>query len=157
MAEESVNRELVRELATLLDETEIHEIEYATEALRVRVVRHQAVQHVAAAPQPAQAPAAQPAAPETAGAQALGSDSDLADHPGAVTSPMVGVAYHSPEPGAPPFVSPGDQVKEGQTLMLIEAMKTFNPIPAPRDGTVSRVVAGDSAPVEYGEPLVILE
>jgi len=82
---------------------------------------------------------------------------DLADHPGAVTSPMVGVAYLSPEPGAPSFVSVGQQVTAGQTLLLIEAMKTFNQIKAPKSGTVASILVQHSAPVEYGEVLIILE
>jgi len=140
-----IDSESVRALATLLDETNLTEIEYAVGDTRIRVVR--AVQTVAFQAAPALAgamPQAQTAATE-------------ADHPGAVTSPMVGVTYLAPEPGAAKFINPGDMVAEGQTLMLIEAMKTFNPIRAPRGGKVTRILVSDGQPVEFGEPLVIIE
>lgn len=142
-----IDSESVRALATLLDETNLTEIEYSVGDVRIRVVRQ--VQTVAyqAAPAPA---AALPQALPAAGA-------NEADHPGAVTSPMVGVSYLAPEPGAAKFINPGDTVAEGQTLMLIEAMKTFNPIRAPRGGKVTRILVTDGQPVEFGEPLVIIE
>ena len=151
MATKSFDSDLVRSLAELLDQTNLTEIEYDTGSLRIRVARQglpMAVHHaVPAAPAVAAAPVAQPATvPDDASA-----------HPGAVTSPMVGVAYMSPEPGAAKFIEVGATVSEGQTLMLIEAMKTFNPIRAPRGGKVTRILVTDGQPVEFGEPLVIIE
>lgn len=142
-----IDNESVRALAALLDETNLTEIEYAVGDVRIRVAR--TAQAVAYHPAPSHAalPQAQPAA-------AAASD---ADHPGAVTSPMVGVTYLAPEPGAPKFVNAGDIVSEGQTVMLIEAMKTFNPIRAPRAGKVTRILVTDGQPVEFGEPLLIIE
>lgn len=152
MATKPIDSELVRSLAHLLDETNLTEIEYDTGSIRIRVARqgapmavHHAVPH-AAAPAVVAAPVAQPAAHD-----------DLSKHPGAVTSPMVGVAYMSPEPGAAKFAEVGQTVSEGQTLMLIEAMKTFNPIRAPRGGKLTRLLVTDGQPVEYGEPLAIIE
>ncbi|TAN78065.1 MAG: acetyl-CoA carboxylase biotin carboxyl carrier protein [Magnetospirillum sp.] len=144
-----IDSELVRTLAALLDETNLTEIEYGVGDVKIRVARTAApvTVHHGAAPAHASYPAAQPA-------QAAASD---ADHPGAVTSPMVGVAYLSPEPGSAKFINPGDMVTEGQTVMLIEAMKTFNPIRAPRGGKVTRILVTDSQPVEFGEPLMIIE
>lgn len=152
MATKSIDSELVRSLAHLLDETNLTEIEYDTGSVRIRVARQGAplaVHHAvpAAAPAVAAAPVAAPAI----------SADDAASHPGAVTSPMVGVAYLAPEPGAAKFVEVGVTVAEGQTLMLIEAMKTFNPIRAPRAGKVTRILVTDGQPVEFGEPLVIIE
>ena len=110
------------------------------------------VQTAAPAPAATPAPAAAPAAAPSGAAPA-----DPASHPGAVTSPMVGTAYLSPEPGADPFISIGATVKEGQTVMIVEAMKTMNHIPAPRAGTVKRILVEDGSPVEYGAPLLIIE
>lgn len=137
----------IRALAAVLAETGLTEIEIAEKDSRIRVVRATtpapvAVAPVALAPTPTAAPAPQP---------------DDASHPGAVTSPMVGVAYLSPEPGSPPFVTVGQSVTAGQTLLLIEAMKTFNQIKAPMAGTVARILVANSTPVEYGEVLMILE
>ncbi|OJX79338.1 biotin/lipoyl-containing protein [Magnetospirillum sp. 64-120] len=150
MATKSFDSDLVRSLAELLDQTNLTEIEYDTGTLRIRVARQGmpvAVHHMpAAAPAVAAAPVAQPAVSD-----------DAAGHPGAVTSPMVGVSYLSPEPGAAKFIDVGSTVSEGQTLMLIEAMKTFNPIRAPRGGKVTRILVTDGQPVEFGEPLVIIE
>ncbi|RAU23393.1 acetyl-CoA carboxylase biotin carboxyl carrier protein [Paramagnetospirillum kuznetsovii] len=146
-----IDSELVRTLAALLDETNLTEIEYGVGDVKIRVARTAApltVHHGAAMAHPGQ-PTAQPAA---GGAAAYD-----ADHPGAVTSPMVGVAYLSPEPGAAKFVNPGDTVSEGQTVMLIEAMKTFNPIRASRGGKLTRILVTDGQPVEFGEPLMIIE
>lgn len=145
-----IDSELVRTLAALLDETNLTEIEYGVGDVKIRVARTAApvtVHHGAALGHAAPA-SAQPAA----GAAAYD-----AEHPGAVTSPMVGVAYLSPEPGAAKFINPGDTVTEGQTIMLIEAMKTFNPIRAPRGGKITRILVTDSQPVEFGEPLMIIE
>jgi acetyl-CoA carboxylase biotin carboxyl carrier protein len=140
----------IRMLAAVLTETGLSEIEIAEKDSRIRVVRAAGpvVAPVAAAP-PAHAPVA---APTQASAEA-----ELAAHPGAVTSPMVGVAYLLPEPGSAPFVGIGQTVAAGQTLLLIEAMKTFNQIKAPKAGTVARVLVANGAPVEYGEVLMILE
>ncbi len=145
----------IRELAQILRDTDLTEIELVDGEARLRVVR----QAVVAAPvmQPvavAAAPVAAAAAPAATPAAAEALD---ADHPGAVTSPMVGVAYLSPEPGAAQFVAVGAKVMQGQTLLLIEAMKTFNQIKAPRAGTVTRILVESGMPVEYGEPLMIIE
>ena len=144
---------LVRELASLLDETSLTEIEIERAGLRLRVARNISV--AATMPmQMAPAPAALPAAAAAAAAPAA---ADLSKHPGAVTSPMVGTAYWAPEPGAKPFIEVGSKVSVGQTLLIIEAMKTMNQIPSPRAGTVTQIVIEDGQPVEYGEPLVIIE
>ncbi len=142
----NVDSAAIRELAGLLDETGLTEIEYETESVRIRVAKGQ----MAAQAAPVAAPAAAPAA-GTAAAPAP------VDHAGAVKAPMVGVAYLSPEPGAAHFIQPGQSVSEGQTLLLIEAMKTFNPVRAPRSGKVTSILVSDAQPVEYGEPLVIVE
>jgi acetyl-CoA carboxylase biotin carboxyl carrier protein len=136
----------IRALAAVLNETGLTEIEIAEKDSRIRVVR-------ATAPAVA---AAAPVAPPVAAIQAAPAP-DEASHPGAVVSPMVGVAYLAPEPGAPPFVTVGQSVAAGQTLLLIEAMKTFNQIRAPKAGTVARILVANSTPVEYGEVLLILE
>jgi acetyl-CoA carboxylase biotin carboxyl carrier protein len=149
----------IRALASILVDTGLTEIEIETKEGgregRIRVVRaHAPAPTLAAAPMAAPAPTAQVvvAAPPLAGA-----GEDLSRHPGAVLSPMVGVVYLAPDPGATPFIVPGQAVAAGQTLMLIEAMKTFNQIKAPKAGTVSRILVDSGAPVEYGEPLLILE
>lgn len=144
---------LVRELALLLDETSLTEIEIERAGLRLRVARNISVAATMPVPMAA-APAALPAAAAAAPAAAA---SDLSKHPGAVTSPMVGTAYWSPEPGAKPFIEVGSKVSVGQTLLIIEAMKTMNQIPSPRAGTVTQILVEDGQPVEYGEPLVIIE
>jgi acetyl-CoA carboxylase biotin carboxyl carrier protein len=146
---------LIRELALLLDETSLTEIEIEREGLRVRVARNISVTaSVPAAYAPAAvAASATVAATAAAPAAAL----DLAKHPGAVPSPMVGTAYWSPEPGAKPFVEVGMKVSAGQTLLIIEAMKTMNQIPSPRAGTVTQILIEDGQPVEFGEPLMIIE
>jgi acetyl-CoA carboxylase biotin carboxyl carrier protein len=136
----------IRALAAVLNETGLTEIEIAEKDNRIRVVRAVAPAAIAAVPQlPVPAP------------QAAVSVPDEASHPGAVLSPMVGVAYLSSEPGAPPFVTVGQTVAAGDTLLLIEAMKTFNQIRAPKAGIVTRILAANSTPVEYGEVLLILE
>jgi acetyl-CoA carboxylase biotin carboxyl carrier protein len=143
-----VDRELIRELAQLLDETGLTEIEIDREGMRVRVARQ--VAHGAVA-------ALQPAAAPPAPAEAAAGESDPAKHPGCVRSPMVGTAYLSPEPSAPPFVGVGSRVVQGQTILIIEAMKTMNHIPAPKAGVVVRILVGNRQPVEFGEPLAIIE
>jgi acetyl-CoA carboxylase biotin carboxyl carrier protein len=142
---------LIRELALLLDETSLSEIEIERAGLRVRVARNISV--AAAVPMPIQHAAPVSAAPAAAPAAAA----DLSKHPGVVPSPMVGTAYWAPEPGAKPFIEVGSKVSVGQTLLIIEAMKTMNQIPSPRAGTVTQILIEDGQPVEFGEPLVIIE
>lgn len=147
---------LVKELADILDASGLAEIEYETEAVSIRLSRVTGAAPVAAvapvAPVPAAAPAAAPAADAPAAAPA-----NPASHPGAVTSPMVGTVYTSPEPDAPAFISEGDTVKAGQTLFIVEAMKVMNPITAPKAGTVTNILVQNAQPVEFGEALVIIE
>ena len=145
-----VDEDLVRKLANLLQETGLTEIEYGTEDWHLRVVRGTSPSTPGTGANPAPATAA-----ETAGAAETAER--VADHPGVVTAPMVGVVYMAPEPDEPPFVNVGDTVAEGQTLLLIEAMKVFNPITAPRAGKVARILIGSGTPVEFGEPLLIIE
>ncbi len=142
---------LIRELALLLDETSLTEIEIERAGLRVRVARN--ITMTASMPAAYQAPAM------VAGGAAVtpAAVADLAKHPGVVPSPMVGTAYWSPEPGAKPFIEVGSKVSAGQTLLIIEAMKTMNQIPSPRAGTVTQILIEDGQPVEFGEPLVIIE
>ena len=143
---------LIRELALLLDETSLTEIEIERAGLRVRVARNISV----AAAMPANyLPAAVVPGPSAAAVPAA--DADIAKHPGVVPSPMVGTAYWASEPGAKPFVEVGAKVSIGQTLLIIEAMKTMNQIPSPRAGTVTQILVEDGQPVEFGEPLVIIE
>lgn len=143
---------LVRELALLLDETSLTEIEIERAGLRLRVARNVSV--AATLPGPM---AAVLAALPVASAAPAAAGPDLSKHPGAVSSPMVGTAYWAPEPGAKPFIEVGTKVSVGQTLLIIEAMKTMNQIPSPRAGTVTQILVEDGQPVEYGEPLVIIE
>jgi acetyl-CoA carboxylase biotin carboxyl carrier protein len=150
----SVDQELIRELAQLLTETGLTEIEIDREGMRVRVARQLAP---AAAAVPAPAAALAPAAASTQSRPAGAAEDDPGKHPGCVRSPMVGVAYLGPEPGAQPFVTVGARVSQGQTLLIIEAMKTMNHIPAPKAGVVARIFVANSQPVEFGEPLVIVE
>ena len=151
MGKLSIDSDVIRELASLLDETNLSEIEWEEADKRVRVSRG-GTQVVAAAPA-ASAPAAQSAAP----APAPTTSEDASSNPGAVKSPMVGTVYLSPEPGAAPFAKEGDRVAQGQTLLIVEAMKTMNPIAAPRAGVVSKVLVDDATPVEFGQPLMIVE
>jgi acetyl-CoA carboxylase biotin carboxyl carrier protein len=147
----SVEGSLVKQLASILDETALTEIEYEAGGVRVRVARNHGGGY--AAPTAFAAPAAAP----TAALPAPVAPADPVSHPGTVKSPMVGVCYLLPEPGAAPFVKAGDAVNEGQTLCLIEAMKTFNPVKSPRSGKVVKIIVENGAPVEYGEPLLIIE
>jgi acetyl-CoA carboxylase biotin carboxyl carrier protein len=144
-----VDRELIEELTKLLDETGLTEIEIEQDGKRVRVARAVAA---AAAPAAVRVEVA-PQAPVEVAAVPL----DFSKHPGVVISPMVGTAYGAPEPGAKPFIDIGSKVKAGDTLLIIEAMKTMNQIPAPRAGTVIQILFEDGQPVEFGEPLVIIE
>jgi acetyl-CoA carboxylase biotin carboxyl carrier protein len=151
-----VDADAIRVLAEILLDTGLTEIEIAEGDSRIRVVRAPAVvQAAVAAPMVAAAPV--PGAPGPATAAAAADDADFTKHPGAVKSPMVGVAYLAPEPGAPNFVGVGQTVSAGQTLLLIEAMKTFNQIKAPRAGTLTRVLISAGVPVEYGEVLMVIE
>jgi acetyl-CoA carboxylase biotin carboxyl carrier protein len=147
MAWFDVDGELVKKLARLLEETGLTEIEFKTFGRSLRVSRRQGGHAIAAG----EAAPARPAAAK-APAPAIGPE-----HPGAVTAPVVGTVFVAPEPGAPPFVAVGDTVKKGQTLLIIEAMKTMNPVAAPRAGKVAQILVGDGSPVEYGEVLMILE
>ncbi len=147
---------LSRELALLLDETSLTEIEIERAGLRVRVARNISIAGV-----PASLPVSGPVsvavastAPVSAAAAVI---TDFSKHPGVVPSPMVGTAYWAPEPGAKPFIEVGAKVSAGQTLLIIEAMKTMNQIPSPRAGTVTQILVEDGQPVEFGEPLVIIE
>jgi len=152
MAKFEMDTEFVRKLAEILEETHLGEIELADGERRIRVARP-TVTVAAAAPMALAASAAGAATPAAAPAGA----NDLANHPGAVKSPMVGTAYLAPEPGKPTFVSVGDKIAAGQTLLIIEAMKTFNPIKAPKAGTVTQILVENAQPVEFGEPLIIVE
>lgn len=137
----------IRALADVLDETGLSEVEIEREAVRIRISRGATVM--------AQAPA--PAIPPSSAQAPQVSTTDDTQHPGAVTSPMVGTAYMAAQPGAAPFVKTGDSVSAGQTLMIVEAMKTMNEIKAPAAGKVTKIVAQDSTPVEFGEVLMIIE
>ncbi|MGC2812034.1 MAG: acetyl-CoA carboxylase biotin carboxyl carrier protein [Bradyrhizobium sp.] len=141
---------LIRELALLLGETSLTEIEIERAGLRIRVARNISI----AAAIPASLAPTAAAAPVAAAAAAV---ADIAKHPGMVPSPMVGTAYWASEPGAKPFIEVGSKVSVGQTLLIIEAMKTMNQIPSPRAGTVTQILVEDGQPVEFGEPLVIIE
>jgi acetyl-CoA carboxylase biotin carboxyl carrier protein len=149
-----IDQALIRDLAGILNETDLTEIEVEQGELRIRVSRQGTP--VMAAPQ---AFAVQQAAPVAAAvaAPAASSGSAPANHANAVPSPMVGTAYFAPAPGANPFVEIGSKVKEGQTILIIEAMKTMNQIPAPRSGTVTAILIDDASPIEFGQPLMVIE
>ena len=149
MTKESVDRDLIRELADLLKNTDLTEIEVETGDVKIRVARQVSVAQVTVA-----APAPVAAAPIAAVAAA---PVEAAPSVNAVPSPMVGTAYLAAEPGAAQFVTVGSTVKEGQTILIIEAMKTMNQIPAPRSGTVTQILIEDGQPVEFGEPLMVIE
>ena len=148
-----IDQALIRDLANILNETDLTEIEVEQDDLRIRVSR-------AGTPQYVQAPIAAPvaavsAAPAAAAAPAA--PADARNNKNAVTAPMVGTAYLSPAPGARAFIEVGATVKEGQTILIIEAMKTMNQIPAPRSGKITEILVQDASPVEYGEPLIVIE
>ncbi len=151
----ALDLETIGGLADLLNEKGLSEIEIKQDGVEIKVSRKLAapVNTVPSSPAATAAPAPQSSSPP-AGEQG---SQDLANHPGVVTSPMVGTAYLAPEPGAAPFVNVGTDVREGQTLMIIEAMKTMNHIPAPRAGKVTHILVENGSPVEYGDPLVIIE
>ena len=157
-AKNSYETNLVKDLAKLINEHNLAEIEYDTDGLRLRLTRTVAPAAVSVAAPVVAAPAPAVAAPAPAApAAAAADDADYSKHPGAVKSPMVGVIYTAPEPGAAPYVHVGDTVSADQTLFLIEAMKTFNPVKAPKAGKVVKILVSDRNPVEYDEPLLILE
>jgi acetyl-CoA carboxylase biotin carboxyl carrier protein len=145
----AIDHDAIRELAKLLDETGLTEIEYERDGVSIRVARHMAAPNGRS--RPTDMPVAVPAAATPAGAV------DPTQHPGIIVSPMVGTAYLGPAPGARPFIEIGSQVKAGEPLIIIEAMKTMNQIPAPRSGTVIQILVADGQPVEYGQPLLIVE
>jgi len=151
-----IDKELIRDLANILNDTDLSEIEVEQDDLRIRVSRSAlpATVYAAAPPQYQQAPAAPQPAPMAAPAAAAAPARNPAN---TVSSPMVGTAYLSPAPGARPFIEVGASVKEGQTLLIVEAMKTMNQIPAPKSGKVTEIIVNDSQPVEYGEALVVIE
>jgi acetyl-CoA carboxylase biotin carboxyl carrier protein len=153
---DAIDAGLIRSLADILNETDLTEIEVEKGELRIRVARE--VTMTAAPVQYAAAPVAQ-VTPAAAAPSTMPSDpATMVSRKGEeVKSPMVGTAYLQPSPEAPAFIKPGDKVKKGQTLLIVEAMKTMNPIQAPRDGVVSEILVGDAQPVEYGEALVLLE
>ena len=153
MVRHSIDESLVARLVKLLDEHGLTELEYGGRHWHVRVSRAAAVGPVA----PAAASPAEASDSAAGGEESPPSAESAAAHPGAVTSPMVGTVYVAPEPGAEPFVKIGDMVAEGETLLLIEAMKTMNLIEAPRPGKVTHIFAQNASPVEYGEVLIILE
>jgi acetyl-CoA carboxylase biotin carboxyl carrier protein len=150
---------LVKDLAKILRDTDLSEIEVENDGVRVRVARQANVVQ-AAAPAPAPTSVYVPPAPAPANnssAAAANAVADIAKNPGMVPSPMVGTVYAQPEPGAAAFIKVGDTVSEGQKLFIIEAMKTMNPVPSPRAGTVTAILVHDSQPVEFGEPLCVIE
>ncbi|MCA3627941.1 MAG: acetyl-CoA carboxylase biotin carboxyl carrier protein [Methylobacterium sp.] len=153
-----IDPDFVREIAALISQTDLTEIEVEKGDLRIRVARQVTVQaapmqqFVSAPAAPAPAPVAVAAAPAAAAAAV-----DLSAHPGAVRSPMVGTAYRRPSPGANAFIEVGTVVKAGEKILLVEAMKTFNEIVAPRAGTITHILIEDGQPVEYGETLVVIE
>ena len=164
-ASSGADQELIRAIAELVNEQNLAEIEIEREDFRVRVTRsfpNQSMQQVAMpayAPHPAPPAPAAPAPSVASGSAAsiVNNADELAANPGTLTSPMVGTAYLSPEPEKPTFVAVGAKVTEGQTVLIIEAMKTMNQIPAHRSGTVTRILVGDAEPIEYGQPLVVIE
>ncbi|MFN5588900.1 MAG: acetyl-CoA carboxylase biotin carboxyl carrier protein [Holosporales bacterium] len=141
----AVDEELVRKLALLLDETKLSEIEMANDGFRIRVARQIATTHIAPTSVTPSLPVPVPA--NTSGGVPAGT----------ITAPMVGNVYLSARPGAAPFITVGDRVEKGQTLLIIEAMKVMNPIPSPKAGVVREIMVADGHPVEFGEPLLVLE
>jgi acetyl-CoA carboxylase biotin carboxyl carrier protein len=153
----SAEGQMIRELADLLNDTGLTEIEIEKSGLKIRVAKKISIN---ATPPQTYAAIGAPAmlgAPASADSKQAAAVTDLSKHPGAVKSPMVGTAYRSPEPGAPTFCEIGSKVNQGDTLLIIEAMKTMNQIPAPRSGTVKAILIENAQPVEYGEPLIIIE
>ena len=149
-----IDQALIRDLANILNETDLTEIEVEQDDLRIRVSRAGTPQYVQA---PIAAPVAAASAAPASAAAVAAAPADARNNKNAVTAPMVGTAYLSPAPGARAFVEVGASVKEGQTILIIEAMKTMNQIPAPRSGKVTEILVSDASPVEYGEPLIVIE
>lgn len=149
------DQQLIRELAELLEETGLSEIEIEKSGLKIRVAKNLTVSAAPVSVGPA--PAVAPAAGAGQGEATTPTAEDAHNHPGAVTAPMVGTAYRSPEPSAPPYIDVGSKVSEGDTLLIVEAMKTMNQIPSPKSGTVTAILFENGQPVEFGEPLVIIE
>jgi acetyl-CoA carboxylase biotin carboxyl carrier protein len=149
MSKFDVNEDAVRKLAGLLEEMDLSEIEYERGGERIRVARTVGLP-------PSAFPASPTAAAVSATAEGIAKPDDAVPD-GAITSPMVGTVYTAPEPGAADFVKVGDRVEEGQTLLIIEAMKVMNPLPSPRTGQVTRILVNNGEPVEYGEPLLVIE
>jgi len=155
--------QVIKDLAELLNATGLTEIEIESGGMRIKVARsggHATNAYVPASPPvetPVAAPAEAQASPEAAASSESAPAEDPATHPGAVKSPMVGTAYLSPEPGAAAFIKVGDKVSEGQTLLIVEAMKTMNPITAPRAGKITQIIVQNEQPVEFDQPLVIIE
>ena len=145
---EKIDAAMIREMAALLDETGLGEIEYETGEVRIRVAK------------PGSAPVTSIMTAPAAATPVVVTDlagAPVGELPGTVPSPMVGTAYLTPEPGAEPFVRQGDVVRKGQTIAIVEAMKVMNPIPSPRDGTVTKIMISNGQPVEFGEPLMVIE
>ncbi len=152
MAKFDIDGDLIRKLSKLLEETDLTEIEFESEGQRIRVARNSGLPETSYVQ--VGATGKQAAATEEHAEKATSAKSE---HPGAITSPMVGTAYVASEPGSPPFVKVGDKVREGQTLIIVEAMKTMNPVLAPRDGKVTEILVENGDPVEFGEALMIIE
>ena len=157
----NTDQDLIRAIAELVNKENLAEIEIEREEFRIRVTRSFASNEVVQVAAPAPAPIAAPAAPAPsavlAQAPAPSATEDLASNPNALLSPMVGTAYLAPEPGATDFIKVGMSVNEGQTMLIVEAMKTMNQIPAHKSGTVTQILVEDSQPIEFGEPLVVIE
>ena len=155
---DGIDSGLIRDLAKLLNETGLTEIEIERDGLKLRVARQVTIAATAMAAVPQPGPAgARPPSPHPSIAPSAPPGPDFASHPGCVKSPMVGTAYRSPEPGAAPFIEIGTRVSQGQTLLIIEAMKTMNHIPAAKSGTVTQILIENGQPVEFGEPMVVIE
>ncbi len=158
MANSSIEKKLFKELADVLNANELSEIEYDTDTFRIRLVKHSApaVASYAVAPAPVAAAPAATSAPSAASAAPVAAGDDWENHAGAVKSPMVGAIYTAKDPSSPAFIKEGDSVTVGQTLFLIEAMKTFNPVKAEKAGKVLKILVDNAQPVEYGETLVVI-
>ena len=153
----SAETKFVKELTAILDESNLTELEFETEEISVRLAKGTTMAAAPAMMSVAPAPAAVPAPASAEAAPSAPAASDASAHPGAVKSPMVGTVYLAPEPDAPDFVKQGDQVKKGQTLFIVEAMKVMNPITAPADGKLTRVLVDNAQPIEFDQPLAIIE
>jgi acetyl-CoA carboxylase biotin carboxyl carrier protein len=153
----SAETKFVKELTAILDESNLTELEFETEEISVRLARGTTIAAAPAMMPAAAAPAAAPVAAPAEAAPSAPAASDASAHPGAVKSPMVGTVYLAPEPEAPNFAKEGDQVKKGQTLFIVEAMKVMNPITAPADGKLSRILVDNAQPIEFDQPLAIIE